>query len=364
MTKIKENLENFLTQCDNNIKISQKIKKGTEKFNKEEKNILKILSYISKISDVKKEFENLFKTKIEGLNFFYDEEKSNIIYKKYYFNDISFKVEKAFENSPNFSFNFSWKKINVENIDNNNIRYIVEMKKENNEKFEKIYEGNKELCSTENLIPNTYYEFRMCYIYNDIQSEYTNIQKVKTPNIDFNICSKILYESKRYDKFLKKLLEWTGSNKMQLIYRGTRDGMTSKNFRDKCVNQGITLTLIKNEKDNIFGGYASIPWENKNIWSNAPDSFIFTLTNIYNIEPTKFYSRKNGQELGNYSYHGPNFGFTDIYFCNNFNEEGNSYSKFPNSYEDILRKGNSIFSGDSKNNRINLKEIEVFKLFK
>ena len=306
----------------------------------------------------------MFKKKIISLYFYYANENSDITYKKYYLNGILFKNEMIFENNPNYGFNISWKKINIENIDDNKIKYIVEMKIENGKRFEKIYEGTNNQCSINNLIPNNFYEFRMCNSCVEIESEYGNIQKVKTSDIDFNICSKILYESKRYDEFLKILLDWTGFKNMKLIYRGSRDGMSSNNFRNKCINQGATITLIKNEKDNIFGGYATISWENKDIWANAPDSFIFTLTNIYNIEPTKFPSNKNGKDIGNYSYHGPNFGFTDIYFCHNFNEEGNSYSNFPNSYKDILGKGNTIFTGDNNNNKINLKEIEVFKLFK
>lgn len=154
---------------------------------------------------------------------------------------------------------------------------------------------------------------------------------------------------------------------MELIYRGSRDGMTSDSFRARCVNKGPTLTLIENNKNNIFGGYASKSWKNINIWDNARDSFIFTLTNIYNIQPTKFPSKKEGQEIGNYSYHGPNFGFTDIYFCRNFlGSRVNSYSKFPQKYQDILGKGKSIFTGEINNEdtHISLKEIEVFQLFK
>ena len=49
---------------------------------------------------------------------------------------------------------------------------------------------------------------------------------------------------------------------MELIYRGTKDGMTSKDFHNKCDNKGKTICLFLNEKDNIFGGYSSIPWQN------------------------------------------------------------------------------------------------------
>ena len=49
---------------------------------------------------------------------------------------------------------------------------------------------------------------------------------------------------------------------MKLIYRGTRDGMTSNDFHDKCDNKGKTICLFLNDKDNIFGGYSSIVWTN------------------------------------------------------------------------------------------------------
>jgi len=50
-----------------------------------------------------------------------------------------------------------------------------------------------------------------------------------------------------------KLLEWTGYKKIELIYRGSRDGTLSKNFHEKCDNKELTIILIKNEKGNIFG---------------------------------------------------------------------------------------------------------------
>jgi len=151
---------------------------------------------------------------------------------------------------------------------------------------------------------------------------------------------------------------------MELIYRGTRDGNT---FHIKCDNKGETITLIKNEKGNIFGGYASISWTSANdIYYSAPESFLFTLSNIYNTEPTKFPSKNDQREVKhNYNY-GPAFGsghdlgvYADI-----LNKGG--WSGFPYTYPDILGKGYSIFTGNSNNsnNTFKIKEIEVFKIFK
>ena len=51
-----------------------------------------------------------------------------------------------------------------------------------------------------------------------------------------------------------------------------------------------------------------------------------------------------------------------------FIEEGNNspYSTFPTSYEDVLGKGKSIFTGEFDNNKtkFKIKEIEIFKLLK
>ena len=88
---------------------------------------------------------------------------------------------------------------------------------------------------------------------------------------------------------------------MELIFRGTRDGMTNTAFHNKCDNKGETITLIKNEKGNLFGGYASISWTGNNNYYSAPESFLFTLSNVYNTEPTKFPSKNDQKEVKHYS---------------------------------------------------------------
>jgi len=181
-----------------------------------------------------------------------------------------------------------------------------------------------------------------------------------------DIDSIILNESYRKNEFIKYIIEWTGSQKMELLYRGTRDGMTSQKFHEKCDNQGKTLTLYKNDKDHIFGGYASIPWSNEGQWKNAPESFIFTLTNIYDFKPTKIppkKEKKHGEVYHNKNY-GPTFG-NDLGLYDNFNKKGWAF-KFE-TFQDILGKTNSLFTGNknnegTKNDNFIIKELEVFKI--
>ena len=122
----------------------------------------------------------------------------------------------------------------------------------------------------------------------------------------------------------------------------------------------LMLFIFKNEKGYIFGGYASIDWTSCNNWRSAPDSFIFSLTNMYNISPTKFPNSNTSLSIYDSSSYGPTFGGGyDI--CIGFNSNS---TNFPYSYKDVLGKGYSIFKGDNDNDNFNLKEIEVFKLIK
>ena len=147
---------------------------------------------------------------------------------------------------------------------------------------------------------------------------------------------------------------------MELLYRGTRDGMSADSFQNRCNNKGPTISLFKNENGYIFGGYASIDWTGNGSYRSAPDSFIFTLNNKYNIAPTKFPNSDTRYSIYDLSNYGPTFGGGhDI--CIGFNS---NYTGLGHSYNDILGKGYSIFKGNNDNDNFNLKEIEVFKLIK
>ena len=363
VTKVKEKLENSLSESNELIRLNEKIKKGV-KIMEKEKNIslIKTLSYASKINKNKKVIIELLQKIMESIKISFIEDKNEIKFDIYCFNGIKSPDKVEFKEITTNSVKIFW---NIENNKrdinyNNQIKYKVEIRKENSdEQFLKIYEGNNSNCLVGNLKNYTNYEVRICTIYKDIISPWGKIQKFKTL-----FDSVILMESKREDEFLKKIYEWSGYKRMELLYRGTKDGVMAENFHKKCDNQGPTICLYKNNKGNIFGGYASISWENSGNGKPAPDSFLFTLTNIHNIEPTKFI--KSNKKNGVYHYYseGPVFGDNDIYIDDDFRKRSTSY--FPGCYIDILGKGKSIFTGDLDNNKsvLLINEIEVFKLYK
>ncbi len=136
--------------------------------------------------------------------------------------------------------------------------------------------------------------------------------------------------------------------------------MYSKNFHEKCDNKSPTITLFRNNKGNIFGEYLPIPWKSEGGYQNPDTCFIFTLTNIYDIQPTKFESRKIGNAVYFDSGYGPCF--WDIWICNDF--VNNSEAYFGGQFQDTTGKGNSMFTGNTDNIKIILNEVEVFKLYK
>ena len=347
--ELKEKLKNEVTKIKEQFEINL--------------SMIKTLSYVSKINKNKKEMGILFQQLMKNLKISFIKNENAIKYEEYFFNGIPIPKDVEFADIDSYSFKVLWKidDINIINIDKKEIKYKLEIRKENsNEDFIKIYEGNENnFIINKNLDKNTNYEIRICSIYKDIISFWTDIYKIKTKNLD----SLILKESERENEFLEKLYEWTGYKNMELLYRGTKDGDGSNIFHNKCDNQGPTICLFKNEKGNIFGAYSSISWTSDNKYHSSKGSFLFTLTNIYGTTLTKF---PNTQYYENAVYHKSNYGPTfggnhDLYICNNY-LTNSSGAYLGNSFPDILGKGDSVFSGNTNTGNFKLKELEVFKL--
>ena len=97
------------------------------------------------------------------------------------------------------------------NEDKNKTKYKVEIRKENDH-FQSVYEGNNMNYNIDKINSNTNYEIRICTIYNNTKSKYSEIKKFKT-----KFDSLILNESKRADEFINKIYEWTGGKNMELL---------------------------------------------------------------------------------------------------------------------------------------------------
>ena len=363
VTKVKEKLEQNLSHYNYLINSFEKIKKGLKSFEKQGKTMIQNLSYVSKINKNIKEMKGLLQEQLMNLKIEYIKEENNIKYTKYNFNNFQYNIEDIeFKDITSNKIEISWKLGNSKEKNNiKDIYFIVETRKEKaDDKFKISYQGKEQNCTINNLETDTTYEIQIYSILNNIQNDYSKIYKVKTKEID----SLILKETKRSNELFKKIYEFIGHKNIELIYRGTRDGMKSYSFHDKCDNKGPTLCLYKNDKNHIFGAYAEISWANMGEWKQAPNSFLFTITNMHNSEPIKFPHSPKEKIYSVYHNieYGPSFGSgRDISIASDFSL-GDSYANFPYTYIDALGKGASTFSSDLKSNRFKLKEIEVFAI--
>ena len=359
ITKAKEKLENYLTNTNNELKISEKINKGIKNIQKDEKNMIKILSYISNINKNKKNFNSLFQELMYNIKPSYNEKENEIILDEYYFNGAPIPNNIEYIDNTFIDFNnieLKWKVNDIKNLDKNKFKFKIELKKEN-EDFKQIYEGDKYEFIINNLKNNIKYEIRICCVYNGVSGSWSeNFGFTTKKAIDSNILS----NSNQKNEFLKKIYEWSGCKSLKLLFRGTRDGMHSKNFHEKCDDKGPTITLFRNNKGNIFGGYLPISWKNSGGYQNENRSFIFSLTNIHNISPTKFENKKDQHQV----YFGINYGpcFYDTWIQADLINGCSSY--LGSHYQDPTGKGHSMLTGNNNNDerKIILNEIEVYKI--
>jgi len=78
---------------------------------------------------------------------------------------------------------------------------------------------------------------------------------------------------------LKKLCSFSDDQKWKLIYKGSLDGFSSKDFHSRCDSIEKTITIIKSNAGHIFGGYTDKAWSSKPGYIYDSNAFLFNLVN-------------------------------------------------------------------------------------
>jgi hypothetical protein len=182
-----------------------------------------------------------------------------------------------------------------------------------------------------------------------------------------------------FDGFIAKLTtEWLPDKRFELLYRGSRDGMTAAVFHEKCDGKGPTLVLVaghsKGQPLCVFGGYAGKSWERgpeggiEDI--AARDSFVFTVLNPFGDGIVKMAvnegSKYAGEVMGCRACWGPVFGDGFAVGSSSwsptavFDEEGSNCRLMSGrTFGDPLGRGNDTFTGAEYFNPL---EIEVWSV--
>ena len=168
-------------------------------------------------------------------------------------------------------------------------------------------------------------------------------------------------------KQLVNLCEFSVGQKWDLKYRASKDGFKAIDFHSNCDGIANSLTIIKAESGNIFGGFAEKEWHSSCGFVTDPNAFIFSLVNKEE-KPFKALCSNEGQlAIICNSKRGPCFGgegfsLKDICIKTDSNVNKNSYSDFGYSYQhsDYLKgtvEAQNILAGALNFQTL---EIEVF----
>ncbi len=160
---------------------------------------------------------------------------------------------------------------------------------------------------------------------------------------------------------ITELCGFPSAKQWKLQYRATRDGFSAKKFHSKCETVANTLTIIKSEHGNIFGGFTEKAWNSSDKFYEDQNAFIFSLVNKEN-KPFKAMCTNGAKAIYCLSTHGPTFGGGyDIHIASDSNSNQTSYSNFGYNYKnaDYLygKEAKSILAGSYNFQSL---EIEVF----
>ena len=105
---------------------------------------------------------------------------------------------------------------------------------------------------------------------------------------------------------------------LNLIFRGSRDGFRSSDFHKKCDNKGSTISIIKDTRGYVFGGYTSVNWRSDgSSYNEDSNAFLFSLNKKLKF-PVKAQYKQYAMYHSGTSY-SLNFGANDLIlhdYCN------------------------------------------------
>jgi len=180
----------------------------------------------------------------------------------------------------------------------------------------------------------------------------------KRMSVSFDIFKKNI---ENMNKILQ-LLNFPTNQPLNLLYRASTDGFSSGSFHSKCDGKSKTLTIIKSENGNIFGGYTNASWDSSQTYKSDSWSVLFSLIN-QNDKPVVLKIRND--EYSSYAIYchasyGPTFGSgLDLMISSDSHVNSNSYSNLGHTYTASGIAYQNLLAGSYQ---FKVQEIEVYQL--
>lgn len=222
-----------------------------------------------------------------------------------------------------------------------------------------FYEYQQTLMNMNKLVEeNLKMNFELDFSFSDFKLQKDIIGKY---NLKMRPFSKILTQE-QFDG-LSEIGEFVTKNLLKLVYRGSKDGFSSRDFHKKCDLIDNTITIVKTSDNDIFGGFTSKNWNPKGQDGNYKyddKAFLFKFTNKIE-KPIKLPIIDPHKAIICHESYGPIFGSgNDICIANNCNKNSSSYSYISSYYQPELTNNNRNFLSGSTN--FNCVEVEIFQI--
>ena len=161
------------------------------------------------------------------------------------------------------------------------------------------------------------------------------------------------------DNILKDIINSNNNDGIHLLFRASRDGFDEKTFHKLCDQKGATVIIVKNQRNEIFGGYTGFEWisssDQRQSYSNYNNqtAFIFSIRNGNKL----YIGIQNCDGILNYSHYGASFGINnrnlDLFICGNSDTNPASHAK-----------GIGIKSGRIENYEVFCLKSEYIEMYK
>ena len=158
--------------------------------------------------------------------------------------------------------------------------------------------------------------------------------------------------------FITNMIDPNSTIEFMVCYKASEEGDDPAKFREGCGGMGPILLLVETVEGYRFGGYTVMDFmDDINDYKEDDEAFLFSFDS-----KKKYKVQKPGEAVGDFDGEFPRFGNGDIKLSKGCLSNKESYTEFPQSYEeDINAPSSYMLNGGIKNFRV--KEIEAIVIF-
>ncbi|GES96352.1 carbohydrate-binding module family 13 protein [Rhizophagus clarus] len=319
--------------------------------------LLKILVTANELN--LQELSNYLQSFLVKNNASWIEQNFNLVYQTTFENNSFLELQKYCNNIISKKPDKLFKSLNFSSIPE---KVLIQIIQNDDLQMREIQEFSDNVLPYKKILPKE--------LYTDLLKTFLNLHPYSRPSgkskpRNYIVDPEIIIDSKiitnqqavLISKWIDKLditNELTSYYEFKLIFRGSLNEFSIREFHEMCDHKPHTVIIAKVENSNeILGGYNPVEWKSAKSYGSTKDSFIFSFENSSTEDYILSRVKSEISATWNDCNCGPYFGGGDFVLYN-FYDNYNSYCR-KKHYEKPIRKSRDIFT---------VKEYEVFQITK